>query len=360
MTKVIRKCDNLLVKKCSSVILMLPVLLFAGCASQWTLRTENTDKVLQWPYQPDLPKVTYVMSITGFKPTGGSGSLLKTVVYGSDGAEDDVLNRPVAVSIGRDGRIAVADLGRKCVHLYVPGEGRYIRLYGDGKESLASPVGVAFDGELRLYVSDSVAGKVFVFGSDGRFLLAIQETGTGRLKRPTGIAYDSRDKLVYVADTLENRIYAFNDQGKAVFSFGERGDKDGQFNYPTHIFFSRSGDLYVTDTMNFRVEIFSAKGDFLGSFGRHGDGSGDLAMPKGIAADSDGVIYVADNLFDTVQLFDRKGTFLLNVGKRGTDFGEFWLPSGLFIDGDGLLYICDTYNARVQVFKITKGYANGK
>lgn len=355
-----RNGDNYTMNKLLSALLVIAVLLMTGCARQWTLRSEGPDKALQWPYQPDKPKVTYIMSIKGFKSVSDSRSVINTVVYGNSADEDDMFRLPVAISIGGDGRLAVADIGRKCVHLYVPAQQKYIRIYGTDKESLASPVGVAFDDEMRLYVSDSLAGKVFVFGSDGAFMFFLQGPEAGQLKRPTGIAYNLKDRLIYVADTLDNRIYAFNAAGKVVFSFGERGEEPGRFNFPTHIFFSGSGDLHVTDTMNFRVEIFDARGGFLGVFGQHGDGSGNFAMPKGVAVDRDGIIYIVDNLFDTIQLFDRKGTYLLNVGKRGNDFGEFWMPTGLFIDGSGLLYICDTYNSRVQVFKINEGYVNGK
>ena len=106
------------------------------------------------------------------------------------------------------------------------------------------------------------------------------------------------------------------------------------------------------------LEIFDEDGKALGSFGRHGDGSGDLAMPKGIAVDRDGVVYVVDGLFDNVQLFSRKGDFLLTLGRRGVDFGEFWLPSGAFIGDNNNLYVCDTYNRRIQVFRITERYAD--
>ena len=207
-------------------LLVIAVLLMTGCARQWTLRSEGPDKALQWPYQPNKPKVTYVMSIKGFKPDGDSRSLIDTVVYGNSGDEDDVFRLPVAVSVGGDGRLAVADIGRKCVHLYTPAQQKYIRIYGTDKESFASPVGVAFDDEMRLYVSDSLAGKVFVFGSDGAFMFFLQETDTGRLKRPTGIAYNPKDKLVYVADTLENRIYAFNADGQSCFLFWGKGGRE--------------------------------------------------------------------------------------------------------------------------------------
>jgi DNA-binding beta-propeller fold protein YncE len=313
-----------------------------------------------WPYPPNKPKVTYVMDIKGFKPSGDSQSLFETIAYGRSGSDDDSLGLPVALATGRDGRLAVADMGRRCVHFYVPSEQKYVRLSDGGGEALTSPVGVIFDDELRLYVSDSVAGKIFVFGGDGKFLSTIDKTGSGQLKRPTGLAYNLHKKLLYVVDTFDHKIYAFNTKGEVLFSFGGRGEKEGMFNFPTYIFWSPAGNIYVADTMNFRVEIFDDMGRFLDSFGRHGDGTGNLAMPKGVAADKDGVIYVVDSFFDNVQLFDRKGTFLLTVGKRGGDKGEFWLPSGVFIDDGGILYISDSYNKRVQVFKITENYAGGK
>jgi DNA-binding beta-propeller fold protein YncE len=264
----------------------------------------------------------------------------------------------VAVATAHDGRIAVADMGRRCVHLYIPGQQLYLQLSGSEGNKIASPVGVVFNDELRLYVSDS-AGQVFAFGPDGAPLFTLHEAGAEKLQRPTGIAYSPRKKLLYVVDTLANRVHAFGMNGEFAFSFGERGDAKGRFNFPTHIFRSSSGDLYVTDALNFRIEIFDEQGNVLGSFGHHGDGSGDLAMPKGLAVDKDGVVYVVDGLFDNVQLFNRKGDFLLTLGKRGLYFGEFWLPSGAFLSDNDELYVCDTYNRRVQVFRITEGYGDG-
>jgi len=333
----------------------------ASCASsQWSLKTERSGIALQWPYQPNKAKVTYVMAIKGFTPRWGAASLLRAVVYGKDGSDEGAFSVPVAVATGRDGRIAVADIGCKCVHLYIPGAERYVRLSAAEKEAFISPVGVIFDDDLNLFISDSVAGKIYVFSGGGTYLFSFPGAGTQALERPTGLAYSSLEKRLYVADTLGNKIYAFDEKGNTLFSFGRRGEEKGGFNYPTHIFLAPSGVLHVTDTLNFRIELFDKSGGFLDSFGHHGDGSGDLAMPKGVAADKDGSIYVVDALFDNVQLFDRKGKFLLTIGKRGTDFGEFWLPSGIFIDKNDTLYVCDTYNRRVQVFRITENYVDGK
>jgi len=338
------------------ITLLVTLLMFtAGCTTKWTLRSAAPEIGLQWPFQPNPAKLSSVRSLTGLAPSTDTGSVLKAVVFGSEPEDRNAFVLPVAVATGPDGRLAVADLGRRCVHLYLPGQQRYLRLTGSDRNQMASPVGVIFDEDLRLYVSDS-AGQVLAFGADGTLLLTMTQAGPERLQRPTGITYSPAKKLLYVVDTLANRVHAFRTTGEYAFSFGERGNGAGRFNFPTHVFRSAAGELYVTDALNFRIAIFDEDGHVRGAFGRHGDGSGDLAMPKGVAVDRDGVVYVVDGLFDNVQLFSRQGVFLLTLGKRGTDFGEFWLPAGAFINDARELFVCDTYNRRVQVFKVTEQY----
>lgn len=331
----------------------------AGCAARWTSRTTQPTAALQWPFAPNKPKLTYLQALAGFSPEVDTGVVLKSFVFGTDAPERDEFVLPVAVATAGDGRIAVADLGRRCVHLYIPAEQRYLRLTGSESQTIASPVGVIFDDDRQLYVSDS-AGRVFVFGADGALRFIIQNAGGERLQRPTGITYSPRAKLVYVVDTLAHKVHAFHPNGDAAFSIGDRGEGPGAFNFPTHIFRAPSGELYVTDALNFRIEIFDEQGKALGGFGRHGDGSGDLALPKGVAVDDEGVVYVVDGLFDNVQLFSRDGAFLLTLGQRGVQFGEFWLPAGAFIDASHRLYVCDTYNRRVQIFRIAERYGDGQ
>jgi DNA-binding beta-propeller fold protein YncE len=339
-------------------LVVVAVLLVSGCAAKWRMRTLRSEIALQWPYQPNRAKLTYVESLTGLDRDADSGSILRAIAIGSDRQDRNAFVLPVAVAKGRDGRIAVADMGRRRVHLYLPEPQRYVQLSGSAEAMMSSPVGVTFDEDVNLYVSDS-AGKIFAFDEEGELRFVLRQAGSDRLQRPTGVTYSDRKKLLYVVDTLASRIHAFRKDGKLAFSFGERGSDEGKFNFPTHIFRSLSGELYVTDALNFRIQMFDEEGKPLGSFGRHGDGSGDLAMPKGVAVDRDGVVYVVDGMFDNVQLFNRQGDFLLTLGRRGTDFGEFWLPAGAFVSQEGELLVCDTYNRRIQVFRITERYDDG-
>ena len=362
----------------SGVAFLLAVAtLVTGCSARFAPRVEQAEVTLQWPFPPNPAKLIYLRSLTGFTPGRSAGRSLRTLVAGKESADLHAFVLPVAVALGPDGRIAVADAGRRCVHLYLPeagsaggtptgsASGRYLRLVGKREEPIVSPLALAFDEAARLYLTDS-SGKLFAFGAQGELLWSRRSVGAAEgetpLLRPTGLAYSPGRRLLYVVDTLAHRIFGLRTDGTLELSFGGRGDGVESFNFPTHIFHSAvggdsgAGVLFVTDTLNFRISAFDEGGRPLGVFGRHGDGSGDLAMPKGLAADRDGVLYVADSIFDNVQLFDRKGRFLLTLGRRGTAPGEFWLPSGVFVSPDGELYVADTYNRRVQVFRIQEGY----
>jgi DNA-binding beta-propeller fold protein YncE len=343
----------------SQRFLLLPAIaLAAACATSFAPRVELAEVALQWPFPPHPAKLTFVRSLTGFSPRANAGRALRAIVAGKESKDLNAFVLPVAVAVGGDGRIAVADAGRHCVHLFFESSRRYLRLTGSPEEPIVSPLALAFDETERLYLTDS-AGKLFAFDSAGELLWsrrALGEAPGQPLQRPTGLAYSPAKQLLYVVDTLAHRVFGVHLDGTPALSFGGRGEGAAGFNFPTHIFRTAAGTLFVTDTLNFRISAFDEDGRPLGAFGRHGDGSGDLAMPKGVAADRDGVIYVADSIFDNVQLFDSEGRFLLTLGRRGTAPGEFWLPSGLFVSAAGELYVADTYNRRVQIFRIQESY----
>ena len=321
-------------------------LLNSCVAAKWEAKIDSLGE-FSWPPPPNPLRVKYVGELASFSQTGKS---LKSIIFGK--SDSGKLHKPVAISLGQDGRIAIADLKRKGVHLFIPSSEKYKFLSSFNKIDLTAPVSVVFDNDLRLYISDSGLAKVLIFDSDGKFLSEITHAGSERLKRPTGIAFHSQLDIIYLVDTLAHKVHIYDSDGNYKKSFGKRGTGDGEFNLPTHIAVGRNGKVYVNDAMNFRAQVFSPPSIFLAKFGVHGNGSGDFAMPKGIAVDRDENIYVAETLFDLVQVFNLGGDFLLSIGAKGEKPGEFWMPSGLFIDRYEKLYICDTYNSRVQIFQL--------
>jgi len=223
-----------------------------------------------------------------------------------------------------------------------------------GETYFVSPVGVAVCGE-TLAVSDSALNVIFLMSLDGKLLKTLNKPGG--FKRVSGLAYNSKDKLLYAVDTLANEVCAFRlPEGKLVRQFGSSGTEPGQFNFPTHVFLDASGRIFVSDSLNFRVQVFDPAGQYLFHVGRLGDASGHMAVPKGIGVDSFGHIYLVDSYFSAMQIFDQRGRFLLVIGGEPGDApGSFRTPGGLAVDSKNRIYVCDSYNNRIQVFQYIGG-----
>lgn len=340
---------NSLPKLCAtfSCLLLCALMLNACAPARWMPISERKLEIT-WPSPPNPPRVHYLGEISGFQQYSKN---LSSMITGK--SRDGNIVKPVAIAVGPEDRMAIADQGREGIHLYIPATQEYQFIYMAGEEKIHTPVGLTFDNESRLYVTDSQLKKILVFDASGEHITSIGRAGKETLKRPTGITFNTFDKRLYVSDSLMHQILIFSLHGEFLGHIGgSRGEGKGSFNFPTHLGTDYNGNVYVTDSMNFRAQIFSPASNKWQQFGKHGDGAGDFASPKGIDVDSNSIIYIAETLFDSIQLFDREGTFLLTVGSQGSGPGEFWMPSGLFIDHKDRLYVCDTYNQRIQFFQL--------
>jgi DNA-binding beta-propeller fold protein YncE len=261
------------------------------------------------------------------------------------------LVRPFGVAEDSRGRIIVTDPGAYGVHIFDFAEQKYKFLsHAGGDNPLRAPQCVAVDNRDNIYVTDSDAGKIFVFGADGKFQRVIGglKGGEGIFKRPTGIAVDSDAQRIYVSDTWRNRVFVLDMQGSVVRTFGKLGHADGEFNFPTELRL-QGQDLVVVDAMNFRIQVFDRDGAFRYAFGRAGDSLSDLFRPKGVGVDAEGHFYVADASNNLIQVFDREGRLLYYFGKSA-GVGDFQLPAGLAVDASGGILVVDSYHRRIQVF----------
>jgi len=326
------------------IIISLAVLFISGCATPEKTGMENQQVTeMVWPAPPQKPRIKYLYQFA--KPTDleiNESFFSRLWGWISGRSLSTGMVRPYSIA-AKDQLIAVTDPGSKCVHVFNTNTSEYIRLNKSDNTYFASPVGVAI-GDNQIYISDSKLGKVFIFNTEGESVMTIKD-----LKRPTGLSFNHDTKRLYVSDTLDHKIVIYNSTGQKQFSFGQREQDKGNFNFPTHLVLDND-KLYVNDTMNFRIQTFDLDGNYISGFGKHGDASGYFSQPKGIGLDSKGHIFVVDAIFHRVQIFDQKGQYLLDFGNQGSNAGEFWLPSGLFIDQDKI-YVADSFNRRVQVFQ---------
>ncbi len=202
----------------------------------------------------------------------------------------------------------------------------------------------------EILFTDSRLNKIYRMDEKQKTLQVFNDS----LQQPTGIAYSSVSKEIWIIETKAHKISILNEQGKLLKTIGKRGNKPNEFNFPTAIWIDNLGNAYVIDAMNFRIQVFDKTGKNISTFGEIGNATGYFARPKGIATDSNGNIYITDALFHTVQVFDISGNFLYQFGKQGRKQGEFWMPSGIYIDANNFIYVADNYNSRIQIFKLFK------
>ena len=299
-----------------------------------------------WPKPPEQARIRYLRSVAGPQDWGITRSAWRRLTDALSGRSAETFQRPGAVA-ERDGVLYVADPGAAALWLLDAKRDRYTRVTQVGDQALASPVALALGPDGAVFVADTALKAVFLLDRDGALIRTFSIQG---LERPAGLAWDASARQLYVLDSLRHRITVFDGNGAFLRTMGESGSADGQFNHPTHLALDADGALLVTDALNFRVQLIARDGRFLGKFGQAGNGSGDFAGPKGVAADGDGHYYVVDALFDAVQIFDRQGRLLLGFGDHGSGPGQFSLPNGIFISTDDKVYVADAYNRRVQVF----------
>ena len=112
-------------------------------------------------------------------------------------------------------------------------------------------------------MTDSDAGKIFVFEPSGKYVRAIGSLkgGEGYFKRPTGIAVDSAAQRIYVTDTLRDEVFVLDMQGNILQTIGKTGDGEANSICPPNCVWSGQ-NLLVVDAMNFRVQVFDRTGKF--------------------------------------------------------------------------------------------------
>lgn len=276
--------------------------------------------------------------------------------WGTSGFEAGQFASPYGLAVNASGWVYVADSFNDRVQVF-DSAGVW-----QAQFMVNAPRGLDFDSAGTLYVVDS-SGSVQKFGVNEQaktfsFIAAFGTPGTanGQFRQPQDLAVDRVRSLVYVADTGNHRVQVFTTMGVFVKVLGSGyGSEPNQFKSPSGLIVDGSGNLYVADSYNNRVVKYNQDGNPSNSYGTLGSGDGQFNRPRGVAFDADGNLYVADTGNHRIQKLTSDGGFLAKWGAYGSANGQFFSPYTVgFEPGPGnedKLYVLDSLNDRVQRFE---------
>jgi uncharacterized protein (TIGR03663 family) len=219
-------------------------------------------------------------------------------------APDGTFNEPWGIAVSPDGQyVYVADTWNHRIQKFTS-KGEYITSWGyfgqtDDPYAFWGPRDIAIDSEENLYVSNTGNKRIHVFSPKGEYLEKFGSVGyaLGQFDEPVGIAIEIESGLVFVADTWNQRIQAFQRKGPddniPVIVWDISGWYGKGLDNKPYLAIGPNGNLYATDPELSRVLVFRTDGEFIHFFGNYE--IVDLGTPIGIISDGDKGIWISDS-----------------------------------------------------------------
>ncbi|CAN5174668.1 hypothetical protein BH11PLA2_BH11PLA2_06960 [soil metagenome] len=258
------------------------------------------------------------------------------------------------------------------------------------KAKLVTPFGVDFDSKGRLY---------FVEMEKGERLRTIEPDGTIKTVAGTGKKGDkgdngfadvaefngmhglaiSKEGAVFLADTWNNRVRRFDNEGGKIYNFAGTGEKGfaGDGGHITTAMFGgtfgicydkQTRNIYIADLGNARIRKFNEMELIISTVAGNGkkavpkDGGKavdePLLDPRACAIDTEGNLYILERGGHSLRVVNKDGIIktVMGTGKAGTAVGKALEsqmngPKHLCIDKDNCVIIADAENHRVLRFE---------
>ena len=228
-----------------------------------------------------------------------------------------------------------------------------------GDSLFIMPHGLTVDYDNNVWVTDVGLHQVFKFNHEGKLLMKIGEAkvpGNDKthFNRPTDIAV-LKDGSFYVSDGYGNsRIVKFSSNGKYLFEWGKKGNKEGEFNIPHGIDADTHGNVYVADRENNRVQVFDSTGSFLKQFSNKNFGN----IYSVEVDNSEGQVFAVDDLSflgikhrgSDIFIFDTAGNVQVRFGRSGAYTGPVCWYHDIVTDNEQNIYVGDILGNNVQKF----------
>jgi hypothetical protein len=265
--------------------------------------------------------------------------------------------------------------------------GNFVREIGHNLYAWSYAHTVKIDPQDNIWVTDKGSDMVIKFNPEGRVSMVFgrkqeaSDEGTGPLKKVqpplppedglfrqvTDVAWDAAGNT-YISDGyINSRVAKVDKDGNWLKSWGEPGDKPGQFSTPHSIALDAEGNVYVADRGNARIQVFDGNGKFLRQIVIDAPADPDArpaignkpAQPTGarkpgapwaicITPPPHQVLYSSDAFPGRIYKLSLDGKLLGMFGKSGKQLGQFGWIHEMACPSENELYVAEILNWRVQ------------
>ncbi len=305
-----------------------------------------------------------------------SASAVYSGVYG-----DLPLVTPRSVAVGKDGVRYILDTGNNRV-VMLNADGTFRQAFGstcflsesennsctdpdgdgpleNGDGQFREPWGIAVGEDGTVFIADTWNGRIQAFDSQGKFLrkwglfsiINNENRDPFALFGPRGLAVTLTGNLL-VADTGNKRILEFTPMGEFVRQVGGGGILLGHFEEPVDVaVHPPTGNVLVSDAWNRRIQVLSAELEPLAEWLMPTWDSQDIWDKPYVAAAADGTVYATDPQFSQVFVISAGGFVQTSFGRYGVELNRLAKPTGIAVDPlTGELLVADADNSRILIF----------
>jgi len=266
-------------------------------------------------------------------------------------------------------------------------DGRFIREIGKNLYAWAFGHTVRVDKEDNIWATDKGSDMIVKFTPDRRVSMVFgrkQEASDeaapykrggpppkhedGRFRQPTDVTWDPAGNAYFSDGYVNSRIAKVDKNGNWLKSWGERGDKPGEFNTPHTIAADAQGNIYVGDRGNGRIQVFDGDGNFLREIfikvpfdpnARPAIGNKPAENVRGTQAPGSPwaicitpgpkqILYSADAYPGRIYKLTLEGKVLGVLGESGKQLKQFGWIHEIACPSENELYVAEVLNWRVQ------------
>jgi len=162
-------------------------------------------------------------------------------------------------------------------------DGKFLREIGRNLYAWSFGHVVRVDKDDNIWAVDKGSDMVIKFNPQGDVVMVFgrkqeasdEETGPvkhpkppapaedGRFRQVTDVTWDPAGNIFISDGYINSRVAKADKNGNWLKSWGERGEKPGEFNTPHSIAADAKGNIYVADRFNRRIQVFDGEGNFL-------------------------------------------------------------------------------------------------